>query len=150
MTIFSKLWKKRSKEKRKMWKWWSTKTRKKITEKMKVIFHIFIQIFWRKIIHEWQKNKWRLHFMSPSNILLVFLQRNIVESFNLCKINDVIIIIVFGIRWFHRDLHFFEPFSNGIQFIFGDLFLIHINEAVHISNFTWNTKWNTFVATWNN
>ena len=133
-----------------MWKWWSTKTRKKITEKMKVIFHIFIQIFWRKIIHEWQKNKWRLHFMSPSNILLVFLQRNIVESFNLCKINEVIIIIFFGIRWFHRDLHFFEPFSNGIQFIFGDLFLIHINEAVHISNFTWNTKWNTFVATWNN
>ena len=133
-----------------MWKWWSTKTRKKITEKMKVIFHIFIQIFWRKIIHEWQKNKWRLHFMSPSNILLVFLQRNIVESFNLCKINDVIIIIFFGIRWFYRDLHFFEPFSNGIQFIFGDLFLIHINEAVHISNFTWNTKWNTFVATWNN
>ena len=148
MTIFSKLWKKRSKEKRRMWKWWSTKTRKKITEKMKLIFHIFIQIFWRKIIHEWQKNKWRLHFMSPSNILLVFLQRNIVESFNLCKINDV--IIFFGIRWFHRDLHFFEPFSNGIQFIFGDLFLIHINEAVHISNFTWNTKWNTFVATWNN
>ena len=94
-----------------------------------------------------QKKLW-LHFVSPSDILLVFLQRNIVEPFNLCKINDI--IIFFRIRWFHMDVHFFEPFSNRIQFIFGDLFLIHINEAINISDFSWNTKWNAFVATWNN
>ena len=96
-----------------------------------------------KIIHD----KIILDFMSPSNVLLVLLQRDFVESLNARKINFVIFIFlrIWGSHW---NFHFFEAFSDGIQFVHGDLILIHINEAIDISNFAWNTIWNAFVTIW--
>ena len=104
----------------------------------------FISIFSNpKIIHD----KIILHFVSPSNILLVLLQRDFVESLNARKINFVIFIFlrIWGSHW---NFHFFEAFSDGIQFVHGDLILIHINEAIDISNFAWNTIRNAFVTIW--